>query len=174
MPVIEQNSRELIDAYGVSGPIARASGVDFDLRRDDPYLAYDELLADGVMEVATRDEGDCYSRFGLLLDQVAISLDIADACIERLRSLDRGPVNVRLPKILKAPEGATYAWTENPLGINGYYLVSRGEKTPWRMKLRTASFNNIAVLPEVLTGCVVADMVAILGSMFFVVGDIDK
>ena len=167
-------SRELIDAYGVSGPIARASGVDFDLRRDDPYLAYDELLADGVMEVATRDEGDCYSRFGLLLDQVAVSLDIADACIERLRSLDRGPVNVRLPKILKAPEGATYAWTENPLGINGYYLVSRGEKTPWRMKLRTASFNNIAVLPEVLTGCVVADMVAILGSMFFVVGDIDK
>ncbi|HET7532477.1 MAG TPA: NADH-quinone oxidoreductase subunit D [Nocardioidaceae bacterium] len=167
-------SRELIDAYGVSGPIARASGVDFDLRRDDPYLAYEELLADGVMEVATRDDGDCYSRFGLLLDQVAVSLDIADACIERLRSLDRGPINVRLPKILKAPEGATYAWTENPLGINGYYLVSRGEKTPWRMKLRTASFNNIAVLPEVLTGCVVADMVAILGSMFFVVGDIDK
>ena len=167
-------SRELIDAYGVSGPIARASGVDFDLRRDEPYLAYDELLADGVMRVATRSEGDCYSRFGLLLDQAAVSLDIADACIERLRSLDRGPINVRLPKILKAPEGATYAWTENPLGINGYYLVSRGEKTPWRMKLRTASFNNVAVLPEVLTGCVVADMVSILGSMFFVVGDVDK
>ncbi|HLN76891.1 MAG TPA: NADH-quinone oxidoreductase subunit D [Nocardioidaceae bacterium] len=167
-------SRELIDAYGVSGPIARASGVDFDLRRDEPYLAYDSLLADGVMQVSTRPEGDCYARFGLLLDQVSVSLDIADACIERLRSLDRGPINVRLPKILKAPEGSTYAWTENPLGINGYYLVSRGEKTPWRMKLRTASFNNIAVLPEVLTGCVVADMVAILGSMFFVVGDVDK
>ncbi|HEX6877789.1 MAG TPA: NADH-quinone oxidoreductase subunit D [Nocardioidaceae bacterium] len=167
-------SRELIDAYGVSGPIARASGVDFDLRRDEPYLAYDELLADGVMRVATRSEGDCYSRFGLLLDQASVSLDIADACIDRLRSLDRGPINVRLPKILKAPEGATYAWTENPLGINGYYLVSRGEKTPWRMKLRTASFNNVAVLPEVLTGCVVADMVSILGSMFFVVGDVDK
>jgi NADH-quinone oxidoreductase subunit D len=83
-------------------------------------------------------------------------------------------VNVRLPKILKAPEGATYAWTENPLGLNGYYLVSRGEKTPWRMKLRTASFNNIAVLPRILPGCVVADLIAILGSMFFVVGDIDK
>jgi len=167
-------SRELVDAYGVSGPIARASGVDFDLRRDEPYLAYDELLADGVMQVPTRPEGDCYARFGLLLDQVQVSLDIAEACIDRLRSLDRGPINVRLPKILKAPEGSTYAWTENPLGINGYYLVSRGEKTPWRMKLRSASFNNVAVLPEVLTGCVVADMVAILGSMFFVVGDIDK
>ncbi|HEX6247326.1 MAG TPA: NADH-quinone oxidoreductase subunit D [Nocardioidaceae bacterium] len=167
-------SRELIDAYGVSGPIARASGVDFDLRRDDPYLAYDELVRDGVMTVPTRTEGDAWARFWLLLDQTAVSLDIVEACIDRLRSLDRGPVNVRLPKILKAPEGATYAWTENPLGINGYYLVSRGEKTPWRMKLRTASFNNVAVLPEVLTGCVVADMVSILGSMFFVVGDVDK
>jgi NADH-quinone oxidoreductase subunit D len=113
-------SRELIDAYGVSGPIARASAVDFDLRRDEPYLAYDELLADGVLRVPTREEGDCYARFGLLLDQVQVSLDLAEACIDRLRSLDRGPVNVRLPKILKAPEGATYAWTENPLGINGY------------------------------------------------------
>jgi NADH-quinone oxidoreductase subunit D len=167
-------SRELIDAYGVSGPIARASGVDFDLRRDEPYLAYEQLIADGVMRVSTRTEGDCYARFGLLLDQVQVSLDIAEACIDKLRSLDRGPINVRLPKILKAPEGATYAWTENPLGIMGYYLVSRGEKTPWRLRMRTASFNNIAVLPEVLAGCVVADMVAILGSMFFVVGDIDK
>jgi NADH-quinone oxidoreductase subunit D len=167
-------SPQLIEAYGVSGPIARASGVDFDLRRDEPYLAYDELAADGVLRIVTGADGDCYARFRVLLDQARVSLDLADACIERLRSLPRGPINVRLPKILKAPEGATYCWTENPLGINGYYLVSRGEKTPWRMKLRSASFNNIAVLPEVLAGCVVADMIAILGSMFFVVGDIDK
>jgi NADH-quinone oxidoreductase subunit D len=167
-------SRELIDAYGVSGPIARASGVDFDLRRDEPYLAYQDLVDDGVLRVSLGEARDAYARFTMLLEQVRVSLDLADACVERLRSLPRGPVNVRLPKILKAPEGATYAWTENPLGLNGYYLVSRGEKTPWRMKLRSASFNNIAVLPEMLTGCVVADMVAILGSMFFVVGDIDK
>ncbi|HSV40503.1 MAG TPA: NADH-quinone oxidoreductase subunit D [Nocardioidaceae bacterium] len=165
-------SPELIDQYGVSGPIARASGVDFDLRRDEPYLAYAELT--DVLKVCTRQEGDSYARFGLLLDQIDNSLDLADACIDRLRVLPPGPINVRLPKILKAPEGATYAWTENPLGINGYYLVSRGEKTPWRLKLRSASFNNIAVLPEIVTGCVVADLVAILGSMFFVVGDIDK
>src|SRR5947209_2859681 len=75
---------------------------------------------------------------------------------------------------VKAPEGATYAWTENPLGINGYFLVSRGERTPWRMKLRTASFNNVQVLSELLPGCLIGDMVSILGSMFFVVGDIDK
>jgi NADH-quinone oxidoreductase subunit D len=167
-------SQELIAAYGVSGPIARASGVDFDLRRDEPYLAYDELAADGLLRVCTREEGDCHARFGLLFDQVKASLDLADACLERLRTLPPGPINQRLPKNLKVPEGATYAWTENPLGINGYYLVSKGEKTPWRLKLRSASFNNISVLPEVLSGCVVADMVAVLGSMFFVVGDIDK
>ena len=167
-------SPELVHAYGVSGPIARASGVDFDLRRDDPYLAYEELLADGTMRVLTRSTGDCYARFELLMAQAKVSLDVADACIERLRALPPGPINVRLPKILKAPEGSTYAWTENPLGVNGYYLVSRGEKTPWRMKMRTASFNNISVLPQLLDGCVVADMVAILGSMFFVVGDVDK
>jgi NADH-quinone oxidoreductase subunit D len=165
---------ETIAAYGVSGPIARASGVDFDLRRDDPYLAYAELAESGVLRVSTRTGGDCLARYGLLLDQAKVSLDIADACVDRLRSLPAGPINVRLPKILKAPEGHTYCWTENPLGINGYYLVSRGEKTPWRLKLRSASFNNIAVLPSMVSGCVVADLVAILGSMFFVVGDIDK
>jgi NADH-quinone oxidoreductase subunit D len=165
-------SPELVHSYGVSGPIARASGVDIDLRRDEPYLAYGELS--DVVRVAKRTAGDSYARFEVLVEQAKISLDIADACIARIAELPSGPVNVRLPKIVKAPEGSTYVWTENPLGLNGYYLVSRGEKTPWRLKLRTASFNNIAVLPELVGGCVVADLVAILGSMFFVVGDIDK
>ncbi|MDX6292087.1 MAG: NADH-quinone oxidoreductase subunit [Kribbellaceae bacterium] len=167
-------SPELIASYGVSGPIARASGVDADLRRDEPYLAYEELARDGVLRVVTRTEGDCYARFSVLLEQVKVSLDLVDACLAKLSAMPAGPVNVRLPKILKVPEGQTYCWTENPLGINGYYLVSRGDKTPWRMKLRSASFNNIAVLPELLPDTVVADMIAILGSMFFVVGDIDK
>jgi NADH-quinone oxidoreductase subunit D len=165
-------SREQIQQYGVSGPIARAAGVDFDLRRDEPYLAYGELS--DVLRVVTRTEGDCLARFECLLDQVHASLDLADACVSRLSELPPGPINVRLPKVLKAPEGHIYAWTENPLGINGYYLVSHGEKTPWRLKLRSASYNNIQVLTEMLPGHLVADMVAILGSMFFVVGDIDK
>ncbi|GAA3095579.1 NADH-quinone oxidoreductase subunit D 1 [Streptosporangium carneum] len=162
--------RETIMQYGVSGPIARASGVDLDLRRDDPYLAYDEL----PLRVVTRTAGDCNARFEVLLEQVKVSLDLADSCVERLRELPQGPINQRLPKVLKVPEGHTYAWTENPLGINGYYLVSRGEKTPWRLKLRSASYNNVQVLREMLPGHLVSDMVAILGSMFFVVGDIDK
>ncbi len=164
---------ELAEAFGVSGPIARASGLDVDLRRDEPYLAYADL-PDDVLRVVTRTEGDCLARFECLLDQVYVSLDIAEHCLDVLDSLPVGPINVRLPKVVKAPEGETYAWTENPLGINGYYLVSRGEKTPWRLKLRTASFNNVQVLAELLPGELLADMVAILGSMFFVVGDIDK
>lgn len=164
-------SREQVLTYGVSGPVARASGVDLDLRRDEPYLAYAELA--DVLRVVTATEGDCHARFSCLLDQVYVSLDLAEACLDRLETIT-GPVNVRLPKTLKAPEGDTYAWTENPLGLNGYFLVSRGEKTPWRCKLRSASYNNIQVLSELLPGTLLPDLVAILGSMFFVVGDIDK
>ena len=165
---------EQVRAYGVSGPIARASGVDFDLRRDDPYLAYGEPEVVEKLRVVTRQEGDCLARFECLLEQLHVSLDIAEVCATQLDRLPTGPINVRLPKILKVPEGHTYAWTENPLGINGYFLDSRGDKTPWRLKLRSASFSNVQVLAELLPGYLVSDMVAILGSMFFVVGDVDK
>jgi len=160
-----------VKAYGVSGPAARASGVDFDLRRDEPYLAYGELR--DVLRVVTRTTGDCHARFECLLDQVYASLDLADAVLDRLPALS-GPVNVRLPKTVKAPEGHTYCWTENPLGLNGYYLVSRGEKTPWRLKLRSASYNNVQALQVLLPGTLLPDLVAVLGSLFFVVGDVDK
>jgi NADH-quinone oxidoreductase subunit D len=167
--------RSLALAHGVSGPIARASGVDVDLRRDTPYLGYADLFAPGGPgRVVTRDAGDCLARLEVLLEQTRVSLDLADACVERLAALPPGPINVKLPKVLKVPEGQIYCATENPLGFNGYYLVSRGEKTPWRLKLRSASFNNVSVLAEMLPGQLIADMVAILGSMFFVVGDIDK
>ncbi|GHJ46445.1 NADH-quinone oxidoreductase subunit D 1 [Catellatospora sp. TT07R-123] len=156
-------------AYGASGPVARASGLDFDLRRDEPYLAYGEL----DVPVVTRTTGDCHARFEVLLDQVYASLGLVRACLDRVDRIS-GPVNVRLPKVVKAPEGHTYAWTENPLGVNGYYLVSRGDKTPWRMKLRTASYANVQALSTLLPGTLVPDLIAILGSMFFVVGDIDK
>ena len=165
-------SQESVHGFGVSGPIARASGVDFDLRRDEPYLAYADLQ--DTLKVVTRTEGDCLARFEVLLEQTHNALALADACLDRLAELPPGPINQRLPKVLKAPEGHTYAWTENPLGLNGYYLVSKGEKTPYRLKLRSASFNNIQALTVLLPGTLVADMVAILGSMFFVVGDVDK
>jgi NADH-quinone oxidoreductase subunit D len=176
-PLFEQRTRGVgvlshQDAleHGVSGPVARASGLDVDLRRDEPYLGYDEL----DVVVPTSTDGDAWSRFAVLVEEVAVSLDLVDAALERLRALPPGPVNVRLPKIVKAPEGSTYAWTESPGGINGYYLVSHGEKTPWRLKLRSPGFNNASALPALLHGARVADLVPVLGSLFFVVGDIDK
>ena len=153
-----------IAEYGVSGPIARAAGVDMDLRRDEPYLAYGELFVDGGPgRVVTRTAGDALARLECLLEQVHVSLDLAEHCLGVLGSLPQGPVNVRLPKIVKVPEGHRYTQTENPLGFNGYYLVSRGEKTPWRLKLRSASFNNVSVLAAVLPGNLISDMVSILG-----------
>ena len=158
--------------YGVSGPAARASGVDFDLRRDEPYLAYAELA--GPLRVVTRTPGDCLARFECLLDEVAVSLDLVDAAASRLASLPRGPLSARIPKVLRIPQGQLYTWTEGPLGVSGYYLVSRGGKTPWRLKVRSASFSNVQVLGELLPGHRVADLTMILGSLFFVVGDMDR
>jgi NADH-quinone oxidoreductase subunit D len=163
---------EQVRQYGVSGPAARASGVDFDLRRDEPYLAYGDLA--GVLRVVTRAEGDCLARFECLLDQAAASLDLADACAGRLGTLPPGPLTARVPKVFKVPEGHTYVWTETPLGLGGYYLMSRGGKTPWRLKLRSASFSNVAVLAELLPGNRVSDLAAIVGSLFFIVGDMDR
>jgi NADH-quinone oxidoreductase subunit D len=156
-------------AYGVSGPVARASGLDVDLRRDEPYLAYGQL----PVRVVTRTAGDARARYECLLEQVHASLELADAVLDRLPELS-GPVNVRLPKTVRVPEGAVYEWTENPLGINGYYLVSRGERTPWRLKLRSASFNNVQALRAALPGTRLADLVPVLTSFFFIVGDIDR
>jgi NADH-quinone oxidoreductase subunit D len=159
--------REDVPAYGVSGPVARASGFDMDLRRDDPYLAYAELDVPVVLGV----DGDCYARFRCLLEQVHASLDLVEQCLDRLPT---GAVDVKLPKTVRAPEGHTYVWTENPLGAMGYFLVSRGQTTPWRLAMRTASFNNVSALAAVLPGTRVAELVTVLSSMFFVVGDIDR
>ncbi|WP_229686139.1 NADH-quinone oxidoreductase subunit D [Longimycelium tulufanense] len=152
---------------GVTGPAARASGVDLDLRRDDPTPAYAELDVRPVL----RAEGDALARVQCLLGEVEQSVRLSRECLRRLPS---GPVNVRLPKSVKAPEGSVYTWTEAPLGIAGVHLSSRGEKTPWRLKLRTASFNNVQALARLLPGTAVADLPAVLGSFALVVGDIDK
>jgi NADH-quinone oxidoreductase subunit D len=166
--------RDTALAHGVTGAVARASGLDLDLRRDDPYLAYAELAADGLLTVPTRTAGDAYARLELLHAQTVVALALADACLHRLRALPPGPVGVRLPKILTAPEGAAYGWVESPLGINGYYLVSRAERTPWRLKMRTASFGTVSALPAMVLGGTVDDLVAVLASTFFVTGDIDR
>ncbi|MCW2777839.1 MAG: hypothetical protein JWN17_1564 [Frankiales bacterium] len=155
-------------SYGASGPVARASGVDLDLRRDDPYLVYPELTS---FRVVGSTDGDTRARHLCLLEQVLVSLDVVEECLQRLPS---GPVSVKLPKTVKAPEGSAYAWTENPSGAMGWYLVSKGQKTPYRLAMRTASFGNVSTLPALLPGTRLADVAGVLASLFFVVGDIDK
>jgi NADH-quinone oxidoreductase subunit D len=154
-------------SHGVTGAPARGSGVDLDLRRDEPYLAYGDL----DIRVPLRSEGDAQARTRCVVEQVDVALGLAAACLDRLPS---GAVALRLPKTVKAPEGATSAWTENPLGVQGYYLVSRGDRTPWRLAMRTASFNNVSALGHALPGTRLEDLETVLASFFFVIGDIDK
>ncbi len=160
-----------IAQYGVSGPAARASGVDLDLRTQQPYLAYAEL--GDLIGPPTPTYGDAWSRLRTLAEEMVTSARLVRACAERLATVG-GPIEARLGKIIRVPEGQTYLGIEAPLGIAGVYLSSRGEKTPWRLKLRTPSFNNVASLETLLVGVVPAALEATLASVGYVVGDIDK
>ena len=158
---------EVACSYGASGPILQASGVPEDSRKTEPYCFYDQVDFD----VPVGTNGDSYDRFAILIARMRESLKIIEQVHDRIPP---GPVNVKLPKIVKPPAGTAYVRTENPLGQLSYYLVSHGEKTPWRLKMRTASFNNVSVLPYLLQGAMMPDMIAIMGSVFFIVGDIDR
>lgn len=160
-------SPEMAMSYGVSGPIARGSGVDHDVRKDEPYLVYDRFEFD----VPVGRQGDCFDRFWVLVHEVGESAKIVEQAIEGLPS---GPILGKVPRVVQAPAGEVYARAENPLGELGMYLVSDGDRKPYRLKIRTPSYNNVSALSEVLRGSFVADMIAILGSFFFVLGDIDR
>ncbi|SDS48267.1 NADH-quinone oxidoreductase subunit D-related protein [Microlunatus soli] len=166
----------LISEYGVSGPAARAAGVDLDLRRDQPYLCYAELRAELTDQhglAAELPAGTAAARLATMIDELRNSATMINTMTQRLRAIP-GPVGVRLAKIVKLPEGEIYAATEAPLGMAGCYVVSRGEKTPWRLKLRTPSFNNVSALEAMLPGCPVSELELALASVGYVVGDIDK
>jgi NADH-quinone oxidoreductase subunit D len=155
-------------ALGASGPVARASGVDLDLRRDDPTLPYP------TFEVPVRIAGDARARIELLVAELAVSLGLVRWAADLLAASAGEPVSVRLPKVLRVPEGTRYTWTENPGGINGYLLVSRNDRTPWRLKLRSAGFGNAQALGAALPGTSVADLPAAIASFVLVCGDVDR
>jgi NADH-quinone oxidoreductase subunit D len=159
-------------AFGATGPVGSASGVHLDLRRDQPYLAYAEI-ADLLPQEAL-GTGDAVSRYGALLSQIAPSLDMIDVCADRVSSLGDAPVNVSLPKVVKAPEGTYYGRLDSPTGISGYLLVSTAEKAPWRFKLRTPAFAHAQALTTALVGCPVDQLENALMSFFLVTGDIDR
>ena len=153
--------------YGCSGPVLQASGVPMDPRKDEPYEKYGEVEFD----VPVAADGDCYDRLWVLVERIKQSCDIIEQCMDKLPP---GPYRApKLPKTMKY-DGEVYVRTENPLGLMGYYLMGDGGTSPYRLKMRTASFSNISVLPAMLPGTLVPDLVAILGSIFFVVGDVDR
>ena len=154
--------------YGLSGANLRASGVDWDLRRDQALpLAYDKV----DWKVWTHPDGDSFARCWVRLQEVRESTKIVDQLLDVLPS---GPVMAKVPRIIKVPEGEAFVSTENPLGEMGYYVVSQGDLGPFRVRIRTASFNNISIVPWVLRGVYVPDVITILASLYFILGDIDK
>lgn len=156
-------------SYGMSGANLRATGVDWDLRRDacPPGLSYD--LAD--WKVWTHPDGDSYARTWVRLQEVRESTHIVDQLLD---SIPTGPIMAKVPRIIKVPAGEAYVATENPLGEMGYYVVSKGDLVPFRVKIRSASFNNISVVPWVSRGVVIPDLITIMASLYFILGDIDR
>ena len=154
--------------YGLSGPNARGSGIDWDNRRDNCIgLVYPEL----DWKVWTHPDGDSYARFWVRLQEVREATKIIDQLCD---GMPGGPIMAKVPRIIKVPTGEAYVATENPLGEMGYYVISKGGLNPFRVKIRSASFNNVSITPWLLRGVYVPDIITILGSLYFILGDIDR
>jgi NADH-quinone oxidoreductase subunit D len=185
-------AREAAIDYGLSGPNLRGSGIDHDLRKTQPYLVYDQLEFD----VPVGSVGDCYDRYLLRVEEMRQSVRILHQCLDKLPG---GPVNVADGKVvlppkdrvltrmeelihhfinvtqgINAPPGEIYSAHENPKGELGFYINSKGGGTPHRLKIRSPSFVNLSILPSLLPGHMVSDVVAVLGSLDFVMGECDR
>jgi NADH-quinone oxidoreductase subunit D len=155
-------------SYGLSGANIRASGIDWDLRRDqDLPLAWKDL----DWKVWTHPDGDSFARFWVRLQETREASQMVD---QMLDGLPAGSIQAKVPRIIKVPAGEAWVHTENPLGEMGYYIVSQGGLGPFRCKIRSASFNNVSILPWVLRGTYVPDIITILASLYFILGDIDR
>ncbi len=159
---------DIAQSYGLSGANLRASGVDWDLRRDQPVgLAWDKV----EWKVWTHPDGDSFSRFWVRLQEVREATHIVEQLCD---GIPGGSIMAKVPRIIKVPEGEAWVATENPLGEMGYYVVSKGDLGPFRVKIRSASFNNISIVPWVTRGVYVPDVITILASLYFILGDIDR
>jgi len=155
-------------AYGISGPNARASGVPTDLRKLETGL----LPYEGIdFDVITRENGDAFDRYLVRILEIRESIKIVRQAIG---SVPDGPLQAKVPRVLKVPPGSIYVRAENPKGEMGYYIVSQGGRIPYRVKIRSASFSNISILSKVAVGQLIPDLVATMGSLDFVLGDVDR
>jgi NADH-quinone oxidoreductase subunit D len=154
-------------AYALTGPVARASGVPFDVRVNRPYGAYREI----PVNIQMRQDGDCFARYRIRMNEMAESVRICRVVLDRLPG---GPISVRSPIALRPPRGETYYSVESARGEESIYMISDGSEYPYRVKLRGPSFVNLQVLPELLRGHKIGDVIAILGSIDIVLGDVDR
>ena len=158
---------DIAKSFGVTGPNLRASGVAFDLRKTDDYLPYDRF----DFEVPVGENGDCWDRYQVRLEEIRQASRIISQAID---GIPDGDLQTKVPRIIKVPKGEVYVRAENPKGEMGYYVVSEGGRIPYRVKIRSASFNNLSILQWILEGVLIPDIIAILGSLDFVLGDVDR
>ena len=164
-------STDQVQTFGLSGSLAWASNVSNDLRITAPYLAYEHVQE--YLPTAHGD-GDIPARFTLIAEHILASLLIMSHAIAWLNNAGDGPISVHLPKVVRAPELTTYGSIEGPLGTIGVLLDSIGEKTPWRLKLRTPAFATIQSFNSTLTGVPISTLVPMMQSCTFMVGDADR
>jgi NADH-quinone oxidoreductase subunit D len=160
--------RHIALEYGLSGANARASGIDFDLRRDEPSpLPWSQC----DFKVWTHPDGDSFARYWVRLQEVREAAKIVE---QLLGGIPSGSIQAKVPRIIKVPAGEAWVHCENPLGEMGYYVVSQGGLGPFRCKIRTPSFSNVSITPWLLRGVFVPDVITILASLYFILGDIDR
>ncbi|MBI3548065.1 MAG: NADH-quinone oxidoreductase subunit D [Elusimicrobia bacterium] len=161
-------SKEDAMTWGLSGPNLRGSGIDYDARKFEPYAAYDKVKFD----VPLGKTGSCWDRYNCRVQEMYQSVSIVEQCFEQMKPGDFMAKGVA--KVPKAPIGEAYAHVEGARGNLGIYLVSDGGQSPFRMHVRAPSFINLAILQESLVGKKVADVIAILGSIDIVLGEVDR
>src|SRR5262249_41853999 len=158
--------------YACSGPMLRGSGGNFVLRRDDPYGVYHKFewnVEVGKGEMGTL--GDCWDRYIVRVREMEQSVKIIE---QALAAIPEGDVQSAVPKRIRPDAGEIYVRTESPRGELGFYIISDGTTTPYRVKARAPSFVNLSVMPEISRGCMIADLIAIIGSVDIVLGDVDR
>jgi NADH-quinone oxidoreductase subunit D len=154
-------------ALGVTGPVLRASGVKWDLRKAQPYSSYDKF----DFEVPTGQNGDTYDRYLVRMAEMRQSVRIIRQAVE---GLPEGPIMAKIPKVLKPPVGEVYVSVEAPKGELGYFVVSDGSTQPYRVRVRPPSFVNLQALDTMVKGQLVADVVAVIGTLDIVLGEVDR
>ncbi|OPZ07732.1 MAG: NADH-quinone oxidoreductase subunit 4 [candidate division BRC1 bacterium ADurb.BinA292] len=159
-------------AYGLTGPCLRGSGVKFDLRRAKPYSLYERFDFDiPVGEGIKGEVGDCWDRYWVRMREIIESLRIIEQALD---GLPEGEIQTKVSRTLKLPAGEVYVPCENPRGESGYYLISDGKTSPLRVKARGPSFNNLSITHALVRDVLIADVVAIVGSIDIVLGEVDR